>query len=576
MKKFSIALILTLGIILSMFSVVNADSSNYFYSDGTVYQWSLDENSGKLTIFKKTKYLFTANDYSSVASKVKSIYIDGIHKGNNSTQYTFSNFPSGLNNVTNITVNNKCYKLGTLKNCPSLNKISFNSNDASNTTVDLTSWPSATLPAISYTNTSTSYYLDYSRSTSKSAFTIPASYGNNSKIKYSFEGSLLSAVSFENGTKTIPDYAFKNCTSLSKITIPSGVTTIGYDAFYGCDTVKSVKIPASVTSLSFNAFYKSGITDVTYEGTTSQWYKIVKTFDDNLKPIDGNILYLDNAVIHCSDGDIKISKNPATNHYEYNQHLIGWQQENSKWVYYDENGKKVTNTTVYIKDGYFHFDDKGYMFTGWLNENGKWYFFNTSGRMQLSDWLNENGKWYYFDSNGVMATGKKTVNGKSYYFKSSGAMATGWTEIGKYWYYFDSNGSMCTGWKKIDGKWYFLCDKKYAPSSDYTGCMAVGILKIDGYIYYFASTGIMQTGWVHINNDWYYFDSRGHRQSGGWLKDGNNWYYLNDDGTMYCGWLKYNNNWYYLQHSGVMATSQITIEGRGYIFQSDGICINPY
>ena len=201
MKKFSIALILTLGIILSMFSVVNADSSNYFYSDGTVYQWSLDENSGKLTISKKTKLFFTANDYSSVASKVKSIYIDGIHKGNNSTQYTFSNFPSGLNNVTNITVNNKCYKLGTLKNCPSLNKISFNSNDASNTTVDLTSWPSATLPAISYTNTSTSYYLDYSRSTSKSAFTIPASYGNNSKIKYSFEGSLLSAVSFENGTR---------------------------------------------------------------------------------------------------------------------------------------------------------------------------------------------------------------------------------------------------------------------------------------------------------------------------------------------------------------------------------------
>ena len=584
MKKFSIALILTLGIIISLFSVVSADdTSKYFTSDGTAYEWSFNESSGELTISKVyPSGNYTSNDYSSVASRIKSINIKGIHQYTDPAKYEFSNFPSGLNSLKSITVNGKCQILGSLKNCPSLNTITFNGNNReSKTTLDLTARSSSTFPTISYDNNNrATYYLDYS-DFRRDSVTVPKSYGTNAKITYSFKNSasLSNTVSFESGTTTIPENAFENCKNLTSINIPSGVETIDYAAFYGCESVKKVTIPASVKKLCYNAFYKSGITEVKYLGTIENWYSIVKTYSENGQQIQGNILYLDNAVIHCNDGDLHVSKIPNTDRYEYKQHLVGWKKDTKSglWSYYDEDGNMVKNTTRLIDYEYYHFNVDGIMITGWNKENGKWYFYDkSSGKMQRSTWVKDDGKWYYMDSNGVMATGKKYIKGVDYYFNSSGVMATGWTKIGDYWYYFETNGSMCVGWKKIDGKWYYLCEKNYAPSSDNIGCMAVGRMKIDGYVYYFASSGVMQTGWVHIGNDWYYFDSKGHRQSGGWLQDGNNWYYLNEDGTMYCGWLKYNNNWYYLQHSGVMATSQITIEGRGYIFQSDGICINPY
>ena len=577
MKKFSIALILTLGIILSLFNAVSADSSKYFDSDGTAYEWGFNESTGELTIKKVYPDNYTSNDYSSVASKVKSITITGIHKGSGTPKYKFTNLSNGLTNVTSIKVSNTCNKLGSLKNCPSLKTIAFDNNSATYTTLDFTGWTSSSFPTISYNNKSSSYtyYLDYSNS-KVSSVTVPVSYGSDSHITYSFNNSSVNSVSFLSGTKTIPKDAFYNCKSLRSVTIPSGVTTIGYSAFMQCEILDKITIPASVTEISYNAFHNSGVKEVTYAGTIDQWYKIIKTYDENGKLTSGNVLYLDNATIQCSDGKLFVSKNPSTGRYEYKQFIIGWYKVSGTYYYYDDKGQKVTNTTKCIDGEYYHFDSNGAMTTGWYKENGKWYFFNKSGKMQRACWFQDNGNWYYTDSEGVMVTGRKTISGIRYYFASSGAMATGWTKIGNYWYYFESSGAMCIGWKKIDGNWYFLCEQGYAQSSDNIGCMAVGRMKIDGKVYYFASTGVMQTGWVHIGDEWYYFDSKGAMQSGGWLQVGNDWYYLNDDGTVYYGWLNYNNRWYYLQHSGVMATKQITIEGRGYIFRSDGVCINPY
>ncbi|MBR2875733.1 MAG: leucine-rich repeat domain-containing protein, partial [Clostridia bacterium] len=55
-------------------------------------------------------------------------------------------------------------------------------------------------------------------------------------------------------TKTIADYAFDGCTSLTSIKIPGGVTSIGWAAFSGCTSLTSVTIPDSVTSISSYAF----------------------------------------------------------------------------------------------------------------------------------------------------------------------------------------------------------------------------------------------------------------------------------------------------------------------------------
>ena len=90
---------------------------------------------------------------------------------------------------------------------------------------------------------------------------------------YSKDGTVLvqyaigkTANTFEipAGVKTIGDYAFYNCTSLTSITIPDGVTSIGDYAFSGCDGLTSITIPDGVTSIGSYAFEDcTGLTSVT-------------------------------------------------------------------------------------------------------------------------------------------------------------------------------------------------------------------------------------------------------------------------------------------------------------------------
>lgn len=65
----------------------------------------------------------------------------------------------------------------------------------------------------------------------------------------------ISKVNIPDGTTSIGDYAFYNCTRLSSITIPDSVTGIGDFAFEGCTSLASITIPVSVTSIGYKAFY---------------------------------------------------------------------------------------------------------------------------------------------------------------------------------------------------------------------------------------------------------------------------------------------------------------------------------
>lgn len=99
-----------------------------------------------------------------------------------------------------------------------------------------------------------------------------------------------------NTVRTIYPKAFENCDNLTYVVIPSGVAAIQESTFKDSQNLSRISIPASVTIISNKAFSGClGLSDVYYSGTKSQWEDVI---------IGSGNDYLQNAIIHCTDGDI--------------------------------------------------------------------------------------------------------------------------------------------------------------------------------------------------------------------------------------------------------------------------------
>lgn len=63
--------------------------------------------------------------------------------------------------------------------------------------------------------------------------------------------------------KSIGDYAFGNCVSLTAFDIPEEVNSIGAGAFYRCEKIKEITIPDSITEIGKDTFaYCSNLTEI--------------------------------------------------------------------------------------------------------------------------------------------------------------------------------------------------------------------------------------------------------------------------------------------------------------------------
>ena len=81
---------------------------------------------------------------------------------------------------------------------------------------------------------------------------------------FSDENTEITNLVIPDGTTSIGDNAFNDCSSLTSVTIPNSVTSIGSSAFSGCSGLASITIPNSVTSIGSSAFSGcSGLTSVT-------------------------------------------------------------------------------------------------------------------------------------------------------------------------------------------------------------------------------------------------------------------------------------------------------------------------
>ena len=531
-KKGSLSLLLAFGIVLSSFGVVMAANpmGGFGSSTGGFYQWEFDPNWHSMKVIKTNDTSPAGADFTDYASQVTSLHISdkssGYYDG-----YSYSHFKTGMSGVRSITLFDNCKKLTIGSYCPNLELIDFANDQMDDIYVDLTGRSSGRLPSVTLSeNTKAKHiYLDFEGYTGNSAVAVPANYGNDSRFDYDFSKSKnIISVSFEKGTKTIPEDAFYKCENLTYVTIPEGVTKIEYSAFKACPKLKSVSIPASVESIGMNAFKNSGIKDITYAGTRSQWYGLVKEYSANEELI-GEALHLDNVAVHCSDGEVVIHYNKDDNplYNEYYQNYFGWEKENGVWRYYGKDGQYYAHSIHVINGKVYSFDENGAMITGWHQySNGNWFFYDRMSGEERRGWVNDNGNWYYLGSNGIMQTGWQQIDGSWYLFSSSGVMLTGWQKSGNNWYYLD----------KISGK--------------------------------------MVTGWLKDGSDWYYLKSNGAMAAKEWCEG----YWLNANGTWTyphkATWRKTNNKWWFGDDSGWYAKSEtLTIDGKSYTFDAKGYLV---
>ena len=166
---------------------------------------------------------------------------------------------SGCSSLTSVTIGNGVTSIGdrAFYYCTSLTSVTIPNSVTSISEYafyNCTSLTSVTIPdsvtsigdrAFSYCDSLNAVYItDISAWCNISFYDNPLSYAHNLYLN----GELVAALVIPDSVKSIGNFAFEGCTSLTSVTIPDSVTSIN-SAFKGCTSLTSITIPDGVTSI---------------------------------------------------------------------------------------------------------------------------------------------------------------------------------------------------------------------------------------------------------------------------------------------------------------------------------------
>ena len=97
------------------------------------------------------------------------------------------------------------------------------------------------------------------------------------------KSTIYGVVSIKEGTKTIADSAFKDCSRITEVLVPNSLVSIGYSAFYNCTGINSINLPDGLISIGDSAFYCcTGLVEISIPDSVTSMKPLTFAGCDNL------------------------------------------------------------------------------------------------------------------------------------------------------------------------------------------------------------------------------------------------------------------------------------------------------
>ena len=100
--------------------------------------------------------------------------------------------------------------------------------------------------------------------------------------------------------------------------------------------------------------------------------------------------------------------------YENNQPVINWKKIGGVWYYFNQNGVMLSNT---VFDDYIFSKSGALVKNSWIKLGDNWFYANQEGKISRYKWEKIKGVWYHFATDGIM---ESSIWKNKYYLKNSG------------------------------------------------------------------------------------------------------------------------------------------------------------